>query len=390
MAEMEKRFRRPSKRPAGRKSVKNILSLENLNVENEDFDIWTFHSLRLFLDKLLNPKTNGPCISTTDALQKNIEFFKKIISDLQEKHKSFEESFAAPIRPHIQFHPVRKQMPRTQSLVLKEEPQETKLVRSTSTRNIKNQDEQPQKHMTSQTIWNTTQKFFGTVPTVDIFKNYLSQVEDKPQIVQLGPHYSIAINQKLRQKFKNETVQIKVPDFLVRQNSFIGNTPIVNFNRIIAALIPVTNIDNNIERNVEPLQKNSVLEFPQNLNDFSIEENSKVMFPTETPGTSYYSKLSFEEKLSLEIASLGLNPSEGDASQTDNEVMNEIMILQEQYKKSTQQTNKLREMISNKLQENQQKLKERNEKNRIWAQMIEKAEKESKSKSKPKIRDKLY
>ena len=405
MAEQDYSFRRPSKRPVGRKAVDRILHVDEDEQKFESFDNWKFSTFRTFLEKYLIAGEGKLDLSLADAIRNNITFFQNLRLEIQQRHKSFEESFARPIvsvqpkQQSTRIMPVtRHQIARSQSkaVSLQKTPTQKTTPKEKPTSKSRNQSHHDDyKHFTSQTIWQLTQKFFGTVPTPETYKKYMKGMEVSPSNVPLGPHYSIALNQKLKKRFNNESIALVVPT-AVASTSYIGSVPIVPLHRALAAFVPVSDIEVNAKADVETVQPVPSStpgegEHPgpvTNLIDFDIDED-ETTFPAGQPGTSQYSKLSFDEKLSLEFASVGLVPDKIGVGQTDNEVMNDILILEEEFKRSAEQTNQLREMIETKLIERQKELQEKIEKTKLWVQMIEKAEKENKAKPKQKNRDKL-
>ena len=407
--------RRVCKRPIGRKSsIEASMVNKEPEIVFENIDPWNFSSLKKFLDCFLSPNGSAD-ISLYEALHENIEFFQKLKIEIKKKHKNFEMQYAIPktqtqIQSQRTVPATRFILSRSQStvphLIQEKELQKAPLKHTTRSSRERDPDHVPQKPLTSNSIWNSVYKFYSTVPTYENFKKYLEVIDEKPEQVELGPHYSITFNEKLKQKFKSDAILLKVPENAVQTAGKFGNFSLVSFRRVVAALVPVVSDDLLVEQQKEkdedahghnfqqeqftqPIDQQGQQKVTQ-LADFEINDYSRNLYPTNLFGTSHYSRLSFEEKLSLEVASLGLNPTSGGPCEIDNEIMEEIISLQQEYKKSVESVNSLRETITKRLIEDHDKLVERNEKAKIWQQMVEKAEKEAKEKkNRPKSRDKL-
>ena len=330
-----------------------------------------------------------------EAINNNISFFQNIRLELQKRHQIFEESFSRPITlaSSTRYIPVtRHAISRSTSISFQPNIQPVQQVKQTK-RHKKTDDSTDHnvKPMTSQTIWNSINRFFGVSPTAESFQQYLNPIEEKIAVTPLGQHYSIAYNQKLRQRFKNDNVRIKVPDYVDIPSKKIGDFNVVSSHRLLAALIPVVHDDS--EASLETMADHAPDEEHskvQPTNDFKLDNSNENLYPTNVFGTSYYSKLSFEAKLSLEVISLDLKPSSDQPEEIDSEVMNDLVNLKSEYTKIIEKTNKSRSTIITNLKAIQEKLAIKHEKYKIWAQMIEKAEKENKTKSgRPKNRDKL-
>ena len=400
--------RRVAKRPVGRKlRIDSIMVNKEPEIIFENVDPWSFSSLKQFLDSFLSPNGSAD-ISLYEALHENIDFFQKLKIELKKKHKNFEVQFALPKSQTASQRSVpapRFILSRSASSAVhlpQEEKPKAPLKHTTRATRERDPDHVPQKPYTSNSIWNSVYRFFSTVPTYDQFKKYLEVIDDKPEQVELGQHYSITFNEKLKQKFKSDAILLKVPENAVQPTGKFGNVPIVSFRRVVAALVPIVDDKKLTEQQKEADNEGTTNSYQQvqfvdpqsqqrmnQLADFEIDDYSKNLNPTNLFGTSHYSRLNFEEKLSLEVASLGLDPTSGGPCEIDNEIMEEIISLQQEYKKSVESINTLRETISKKLIEEHDKLVERNEKAKKWTQMVEKAEKEAKEKKRPKSRDKL-
>ncbi|EAY20968.1 hypothetical protein TVAG_172250 [Trichomonas vaginalis G3] len=88
--------------------------------------------------------------------------------------------------------------------------------------------------------------------------------------------------------------------------------------------------------------------------------------------------------------SIELNPVDEQFEDVDNEIMNDFTNLRSEYQKILEKTNESRASIIEQLAKMEERLISKQEKYKVWVAMIEKAEKENKSKSsKPKNRDKL-
>lgn len=384
-----------SKRPLGRKTSVNFdVAAENDEQSNELDDVWGFNSMKIFLDKVMN-QNEHPSISVIEAINNNITLFQNIRLNLQKKYQKFEESFSRPVTPvtFVRHIPVtRSAISRSQSISFQPNIQPVSVIKPTKRmKKSKEAAEHHQKPLTSQSIWNSINRFFSSPPTRDAFRQFLSPIEEKITSVPLGQHYSILYNQKLKQKFKTDAVFIKTPEYVEYTTKKIGDLNVVSSHRLLAALIPIQreNVDNSNTNIGDPNDEGDQGKF-QTTNDFTIDVFNESLYPTNVRGTSFYSKLSFEEKISLEVMAIGLNPVDEQYEEIDNEIMNDIANLRGEYAKIVEKTNQTRMGIIADLVKREDLLVAKQEKYKIWAAMIEKAEKENKLKSgKPKNRDKL-
>lgn len=300
------------------------------------------------------------------------------------------------------------------------------------------------KSMTALTIWNNVNKFFVVTPTVEQFQPRLQLSEVPDPKLPLGPHYSIGINQKLKQKFKNGNVQLRIPPEVIAESPE-GVTSII-FHRLLAAFVTLSasevnslkrknsqnrvNPDDNTSRednrdlssdltsrsssdisnliednsnensNISVFQPKvidtSSLSCPkpdsknyQNLNYFDDYCNVE-QYPVNVAGTSIYSMCPFEQKLMLEVQSLNLIPEPSGLKMTDNEVMNDIIDKTKELKQVTDETNKMKTCLLETLKKEEKGLLERKEKSKKWGTVSFRVEQGPKKDLKrPKKRDKL-
>jgi hypothetical protein len=67
------------------------------------------------------------------------------------------------------------------------------------------------RHLSACSLWQSTNRFFAAAPTLERFEQLLRTVEPPSKNIPLGRHYSITINQALRQRYKGATVLLKAP-----------------------------------------------------------------------------------------------------------------------------------------------------------------------------------
>ena len=237
---------------------------------------------------------------------------------------------------------------------------------------------EPTRSMTSTTIWTNVNKFFAVTPTVDRFRPLLSPAEPPETAIQLGPHYSVSINQKLKQKFRNGNVQLRLPPELVESPEQMEISPTVMFHRLLSSFV---GCDEESYRSRKP-HKVAI-----NLN---VPVFSRSMFPSNHPGTSPYSLLPFEQKLVNEVRALGLTPDGNGPKLTDNEVMNEIMEKSRALGELMRETNALRREMMEELARKERRLIERAEMAKKWAMLpVKQEQSQKKDQKRAKKRDKL-
>ena len=237
---------------------------------------------------------------------------------------------------------------------------------------------EPSRSMTSTTIWTNVNKFFAITPTVEKFRQWLSPAELPDTAIQLGPHYSVSINQKLKQKFRNGNVQLRLPPELVETPEQMEISPTVMFHRLLSSFVGCD------EEVVRPRKVHKVA---MNL---TVPVFSQNMFPSNHPGTTPYSLLPFEQKLMNEVRSLGLTPDGSGPKLTDNEVMNEIMEKSHALGELMRETNALRREMMEELVRKERRLKERAEMAKKWAMIpVKQEQSQKKDQKRAKKRDKL-
>ena len=373
-----------SKRLIGNKS---IIIEENNELILKPKEKWGFYSLKNSIEKSFSNKfINKEYL--LESLKKNILFFETLKLDLQKKYKNFEENFSKPIQiPPIirRIPPPRRTMTRAQSQLLptKKVPHSQIPIRPIRQKKSNIQPEQQQqKQLSSTTIWNSVQKFFNIIPSYENFKKILDPIEISNELLPLGPHYSLSINKKLSQRFRNESILLKIPSNFMNSSSHIEASTSVIFHRLLSSLISPLEFESTQK---EFSQKTEIGYSETEL--FQVDDN---IFPNDICGTSNYSILTFEEKLPLEIKSLNLIPNNNEPLLTDNEIMNEIHQLQTEFSNYINYSNKIRNYISNLIKINEKNIIERHQKIKNWGIIIEKCEQiQKKQQGRPKSRDKL-
>jgi hypothetical protein len=183
------------------------------------------------------------------------------------------------------------------------------------------------------------------------------------------------MNQKLKTKFKQGNVQLRFPPALVDAGVSDGS-PTLLFHRLLSAFVP-TDV-----KVFKPKQAQR----PCGTVTFSNFNPSQ--FPVNYAGTSTYSQLPFEQKLTMEVRALSLVPDGSAPRLTDNEVMGEIMDKSQQLSQLMQESNALRSSILAELEAKQKTLAARAEMAKQWAALPPKLETPSKKEQKrPKKRD---
>jgi hypothetical protein len=238
--------------------------------------------------------------------------------------------------------------------------------------------------MNASTIWNNVNKFFAVTPTIEMFKTHLGIAEPPETSIQLGPHYSISVNQKLKSKFRNGNVQLRLPQTLVETPEQTEISPTVVFHRLLSAFVMSDELTHKPTRSTSDDMGHKPRAAPK------FSKFSASQFPVNFPGTSSYSLLPFEQKLMLEVKCLGLVPDVTVPRLTDNEVMNDIMERNKELNEWLRRSNELRRIVMAELEKKEYILKERAELARNWATAVPKTEPtRGKEQKRPKKRDKL-
>jgi hypothetical protein len=236
---------------------------------------------------------------------------------------------------------------------------------------------EPSKSMSSATIWNNVNRFFSVTPTMDVHKNHLAGAELPQSTIQLGTHYSIAINQKLRAKFRNGNVQLRLPQEFVETPDQPEVSPTIVFHRLLSAFVPCD------ERPYKP-------KHAQRAGNLHFSNFDPSQFPVNCAGTSAYSLVPFEQKLMIEVRSLDLVPDVSVPKLTDNEVMNDIVETNRELGDAITASNKLREAVRLELEAKEGKLIARAQIAKNWSVAAPRPEvSQKKDHKRPKMRDKL-
>jgi hypothetical protein len=214
--------------------------------------------------------------------------------------------------------------------------------------------------MNSSTIWNNVSRFFTVTPTLDMFRPYLSAAQLPDTSVPLGTHYSISVNQKLKQKFRN--VQLRLPPALVETPEQSEISPTVVFHRLLSAFVPCHDKPFKLRAPSHPS------------GTFAFSDFSPAQHPVSYAGTSTYSLVPFEQKLMLEIKAIGLMPDGSAPRLTDNEVMNEIIEKNKELGELVEVSNSLRRQIFAELEKKENWLLQRAEMAKQWASIAPRPE----------------
>ena len=347
---------------------------------------FTLYSLRdAMTDKSLTE------IRAVELLKRQIALLRSIRSELGRKAQSFEElcrsqaqvTHLVPVTRTVTFD--NKMRPSVKTL--QSTPAENRAAQGTfkpqslvkpHNRSQGEQSYESSRSMTATTIWNNVNKFFAVTPTVDRYRQILSPAEPPETAIQLGPHYSVSINQKLKQKFRNGNVQLRLPQELVESPEQMEISPTVVFHRLLSSFVCCD------EGRYQPRSTQKVV---MNL---SVPVFSPNQFPVNHPGTAPYSLIPFEQKLVNEVKALGLTPDGNGPKLTDNEVMNEIMEKSKELGELMKETNTLRKEMMEELEKKEKKLIERAEMAKKWATMpVKQEQSQKKDPKRTNKRDKL-
>jgi hypothetical protein len=209
-----------------------------------------------------------------------------------------------------------------------------------------------------------------------MFQPYLAAAQLPETSVPLGTHYSIGVNQKLKQKFRN--VLLRLPPALVETPEQTEISPTVVFHRLLSAFVPCDHKPFKLRAPAHPSAA------------FAFSDFSPAQHPVSYAGTSMYSLVPFEQKLMLEIKAIDLIPDRSAPRLTDNEVMNEIIEKNRKLSELVEVSNVLRRQIFAELEKKEEWLLQRAEMAKQWASIAPRQEVAPKKDQKqPKTRDKL-
>ncbi|EAX94334.1 hypothetical protein TVAG_441530 [Trichomonas vaginalis G3] len=328
----------PVKRPSSGKTVSYFLQHDygheiTKKYQNQKQNFQEIrHLYELILkssDKKITPEHKQKLLDTIDILQ---TIKSQLIEGFSHYEKNSHKESLPPAHPHRQQP--RMEILRSVSQKITYNPQthqkpQKKLKRASIT------TETTSRQINSMTIWNQVNRFYSTVPTVSNLANFLYPIDITPKRGQIGQHYSIAYNDKLKQKYKNDSVQIRIPGSITPANANSGASPEVVFHRLLCSFVQLTK-----ERPVERNGKN--FEAPP------IDHNAEALFPNAY-GTSIYTSIPFEQKLLLEVQSLDLHPGKNEIISVDNDIAREIDLANEEYINSLKKTNQMRASILERL-----------------------------------------
>ena len=405
-------IRKPSKLPVGQK--KSLSAFQDLNYPNNNDNeqiSWGFSS---FQSIVLNPGSNPSKDVSIEALKNQILFLSKIRNNLKNRFLKVDQvvhpkgSSVLPYKRHITFESETAPLPPRPSEFSSQTVQFS--LASPFKPKIRNKDysqemssSEKKSQLNSFTIWNNAHRFFSQIPTITNLSKYLTESSLPDTNVPLGPHYSISINQKLKAKFSK--CALRLPNSMLENT---GNSEIatnVLFPRLLAAFVDASDCNDEIRNISESSESNSNLSLSKSnstsnisadFNDLDIPDqvfsNTGVNFsliPSSIPGTNSFSCLPFEQKLLMEVHFLGLEPNSEAPPLTDNEVMNDIMEIKQELKLVTDETNPLREEITQILISKEPELLQREEKIKLWSKNPPKFEIPSTKSSHSIKRDKL-
>ena len=394
--------RRPSKRPAANKKIGYCLTQtldEDVEFEQKKREDYDFSGFQKLYDSIIS-LPEGAKMSPEQVVQfrESIQYFIKLKSEISKKYMEASEKYSKEFHPHvtenqkqasllkhgimrslsvrISFDPSSQNLPKQQPVP--EPPPEPKEQTTRKYKKIAITPEsttssQPARQLSAMSIWTQENKFLGVVPTEANLSAYLYPITMVHKRGQLGQHYSIKFNEKLRHKFKNDSVQIRVPLTLASPALQLQQSSEMTFHRLLCALVPLAK-EKNIEKTSKTVEQHSV-----------IIQNDEEIYPNAM-GTSTYTSIPFEEKIMLEIYSLGLNPDKTLSLQLDNEIARDFDDVNTEYIQSLEKTNKMRAKILQKLKEAEPELLKKAAKRRRNPPVIERSETPKKSTPKKKRR----
>jgi len=361
------------KRPLSEKDLTFCLNYEAESEKSaqKEKDEWDFSHLHDFYNKAVHQGCDFSQ-DMIDSLKTTIVFLQKLKNEVNRRHKVFSESHENKPSGYS----------RTQNyarIFLKASPSVSSGVGSFGNRLAKKSRNSPMisdipRQLSSNTIWNMTQKFLTIVPTISVFSPYLSQANPDITIPELGPHYSIRYNEFLRNRFR-DTVFLRVSRMPVSSTAAVESSPSIVFHRLLSSFVP--------------LSKEIVIDREENPSEIKqIKHNDDEIFPSDTCGTSPYSTVPFDDKLLLEIGSIQLLPNNANPSQMNNEIMLELIRKREKFIKVVNETNRLREYINDRVKNKENFLMERYKNTKKWQDLMEKNEALKKTIGRPKSRGK--
>lgn len=329
---------RPSKRPSSGKTVSYFLEIPDKE-QGENFgriQEQNFAKLRNIYEHILTPAEKKPINEYKNELQATIDILQSMKALLVEGYTRFEENTTkvVPTVPVRQKAAPKREIIRSMSQKISYNPNTNQKPQKKHKR-ASITTETGSKQLNCNTIWNQVNRFFGTVPTVTNLAKYLYQIDVTPSRGQIGQHYSIAYNEKLKQKYKNDSVQIRIPGTISSTTTSNVSSPDVVFQRLLCSFVHLSK-ERSIERN------NKITDTP------TIDHNVDALHPNAY-GTSIYTSIPFEQKLILEVQSLGLHPGKSAINTVDNQIAREMDMAHEEYINSLKKTNQMRAVIMDKL-----------------------------------------
>ena len=385
---------KPTKMPIGSKTC--ISSLQDQEEDENEFTyqnelnpLWNFSTF----NSILSSSAVVTKAQVVSALHQHILYLSKIRKSFSSMYNSLGSSNindssieSNSIKTHVTFD--SEILPPTPETIHSFDSSQPIQIFPQSPRSKKRTEQYPEvttsRSINSNTIWHNTQKFFQTIPTYAKLEKYLKPSKRPDTNIQLGPHYSISINEKLRKKFSNGNVLIRLPSSILDspEHTKISATEI--FHRLLSSFVPVNDYDNldsnkisdsNSELNNHNNHNNTLNESQTHFNDLSssdfrhsIQNSSSI--PTEVAGTTLYSRLPFEQKLMMEVEFLDLKPNSSIPRMADNEVMSDILEKAKIYSRTIRKTNKIKKQIIAKLLEKEPLFRKREEQKKEWSKFI--------------------
>jgi hypothetical protein len=122
-------------------------------------------------------------------------------------------------------------------------------------------------------------RFFAVTLTVEAFRLYLAAPAISDASIKLGSHYSIAMNEKLKAKFKHGNVQLRFTPAPLDAGTEAKGSPTLLFRRPLAASVPME------AKPFKPKQQ------PRPCGNLTFLDFNPAQFPVNESGTSAYSQL---------------------------------------------------------------------------------------------------
>lgn len=242
----------------------------------------------------------------------------------------------------------------------------------------KNDPDKP-KPLTSETIWDTTDRFFKPIKTPNYFDRYLQLSRPTYDINKLqeplGTHYSITYSKMASIQNDPLKSQIKMPSPPFADPNNSGSTHL--HKRLISAILdlndttPDTNSctsDTEFLEEGEKIEQNDVSKDKKLQNDFTNLGNAGMnALPVACrAGNSAYGQLDFEKRLKLELDSLGIVSSGQTFVDMNYPVMRYLNDKVVQQRTACDEANRCRRFVEQYVALGQRKFQEVVKRNRDW------------------------